>query len=423
MSEPPAENDQFDSRYARPPRFAPNPGVEKRSRFIVSRQVDLQREIRHRPSEIGWFEERLLAPRIPDGKKVVAFYCNMIPVEVALALDAVPVRLDCGNPALVQAGEEVLSGEVCPLAKSSYAAYLDPQGVPARADCVVVAGSCDAKRKLGEALSDYKPTFVLPLPPEQDYARYWKPTVAEFERLVEWLEERVGRSMKTSDLRRAVDLCRRRTRLVREIVDARSANPEALSYRDLIVVLQSSYPHYDLEEWLRRAAKVLAEVKGHVPARKRLRPRLVLTGAPILWPNMKPLNLIEECGADVVADTLCTGAQGFWDPVVGEEDGRSALLKSLAQRYVFATPCPCFVSGAKRLSLVLDLVDRHGADGVVHYGLRLCPLYDMETHRVSSVLKEKKVPFMVLRTDYSLEDTEQLRVRLEAFLETLGEPE
>ena len=30
---------------------------------------------------------------------------------------------------------------------------------------------------------------------------------------------------------------------------------------------------------------------------------------------------------------------------------------------------------------------------------------------------------MNMRTDYSLEDTEQLRVRLEAFLETVGEKE
>jgi benzoyl-CoA reductase/2-hydroxyglutaryl-CoA dehydratase subunit BcrC/BadD/HgdB len=159
-----------------------------------------------------------------------------------------------------------------------------------------------------------------------------------------------------------------------------------------------------------------------VPERPRLRPRLVLTGAPILWPNMKPLNLIEECGADVVADTLCSGVQGLADPVVVDERSRSGCLRALAQRYVFATPCPCFVSGAKRLSAVLDLVRAHAADGVIHYGLRLCQLFDMEVHRLSAVLRDRKVPFMNLRTDYSLEDTEQLRVRLEAFLETLGDP-
>jgi len=47
----------------------------------------------------------------------------------------------------------------------------------------------------------------------------------------------------------------------------------------------------------------------------------------------------------------------------------------------------------------------------------------MESYRLARVLKSKRIPFMSLRTDYSLEDTEQLRVRLEAFLETVGEKE
>jgi len=34
-------------------------------------------------------------------------------------------------------------------------------------------------------------------------------------------------------------------------------------------------------------------------------------------------------------------------------------------------------------------------------------------------MKERGISFLNVRTDYSLEDTEQLRVRIEAFLETL----
>ena len=150
---------------------------------------------------------------------------------------------------------------------------------------------------------------------------------------------------------------------------------------------------------------------------------MILTGAPILWPNFKPLNLIEESGADVVADTLCTGAQSFFDPVVIDEKSRGALMRALAARYLFASPCPCFISQGTRLSRVLELAEQFRADGVIHYGLRLCQLFDMETYRLSRVLKSKRVPFMVLRTDYSLEDTEQLRVRLEAFLETVATAE
>jgi len=148
---------------------------------------------------------------------------------------------------------------------------------------------------------------------------------------------------------------------------------------------------------------------------------MILTGAPMIWPNFKVLNLIEESGADVVADTLCCGAQSCCDPVVADERSRSALMRALAQRYVFASACPCFVSQATRISRVLELAGEHHAAGVINYSLRLCQLFDMETYRLSRVMRARKMPFMNLRTDYSLEDTEQLRVRLEAFLETVGE--
>jgi len=187
------------------------------------------------------------------------------------------------------------------------------------------------------------------------------------------------------------------------------------------VVIQASFAGVEPEEWLSQAGRVLDELRAFEPERRRLRPRLVLTGAPIIWPNFKPLNIIEECGADVVADTLCTGVQSRFDPVVYDESGRGALLRALALRHVFGSVCPCFISQGRRIARVLDLVEEFRADGVVNYALRLCQLFDMESYRLGRIMKERKIPFANMRTDYSLEDTEQLRVRLEAFLETLGE--
>jgi benzoyl-CoA reductase/2-hydroxyglutaryl-CoA dehydratase subunit BcrC/BadD/HgdB len=43
----------------------------------------------------------------------------------------------------------------------------------------------------------------------------------------------------------------------------------------------------------------------------------------------------------------------------------------------------------------------------------------VENYRVTKVLKARQIHHINIRTDYSLEDTEQLRIRIEAFLETL----
>ncbi len=413
---------QFDKRYTLPPYHAEDPGARKRARFIAAQQLEVQAGISHRPANIAWFEKRMDYASVPADKPLVGYFCNMVPTELIWAAGARPVRLDCGNAALVQPGEEVLSGEVCLVAKSSFGSFLDRESLANRCDALIVAASCDAKRKLGEVLADFKPTFTLALPPEQDAARYGKSAQAEVERLAEFLSARFGTISKGA-LLDAIEAGRKRTALVRKLQEARAANPAAISIRDFFLILQSSALGADLAEWAEQAQGALAEAEAYRPARRRIRARMVLTGAPILWPNFKPLNLIEESGADVVADTLCTGAQSFFDPVVTEEKSRGALMRALAARYLFASPCPCFISQGTRLSRVLELVEQFHADGVIHYGLRLCQLFDMESYRLSRVLKGKKIPFMNLRTDYSLEDTEQLRVRLEAFLETVGERE
>ena len=414
--------EQFDKRYKIEPRREPDPGARKRSAFVGRQQRELLADLAHRPSNIAWFEDRLENPA-DDSAPMVGFLCNMVPVELIHALGARPIRLGCGNPARVQPGEEILSGEICPLAKSSFAMFLDEESAASKVQAVVVPTSCDAKRKLGEVISDYKPTFMLNLPPEQDASVYGKQTGREISRLTDFLCDVLKRRFRKRALLHAIELGRKRTALVRELQQTRAAKPAALSVRDFFIVIQSSFGAIDLTEWLAQAARVLDEARAFEPKRRRLRPRMVLTGAPIIWPNFKPLNLIEESGADVVADTLCSGAQALFDPVVVDETSRSALMRALALRYIFASPCPCFVSQATRLSRVLDLVDEFKADGVISYGLRLCQLFDMEVYRLQRILKERRIPFMNLRTDYSLEDTEQLRVRLEAFLETVGDIE
>jgi benzoyl-CoA reductase/2-hydroxyglutaryl-CoA dehydratase subunit BcrC/BadD/HgdB len=414
-------DNQFDERYKLPAHHVDNPGVNKRARFIEDQQRRMQSEIKTRPANISWFEDLLAAPIAEEGRKLVGYFCNMVPPEMIRAMGALPVRLGCGNPAMVQPGEEVFSGEICPLAKASFATFMDEGSAANRCDALLVPTSCDAKRKLGEVLADFKPTFMLNLPPEQDAKRFGKFAAEEFSRMADFLAEQLGSKLRTGKLVQEIELVNRRALLARKLQEARAAKLASISIRDLLVVIQSSFTAVEMTRWLAEAEKVLAHIQGFDASRPRYRPRLVLTGAPIIWPNFKPLNLIEESGADVVADTLCSGVQAVFDPVVFSEKSRGALLRALAQRYVFGSPCPCFISQATRLSRVLDLVEEFKADGVLNYSLRLCQLFDMEAYRLSRIMREKKIPFMIMRTDYSLEDTEQLRVRLEAFLETIDE--
>jgi benzoyl-CoA reductase/2-hydroxyglutaryl-CoA dehydratase subunit BcrC/BadD/HgdB len=59
------------------------------------------------------------------------------------------------------------------------------------------------------------------------------------------------------------------------------------------------------------------------------------------------------------------------------------------------------------------------ADGVIHYGLSFCQPYGMEAFKVEKALKAAGLPMLAIETDYSMEDVEQLKTRVEAFVEMI----
>ncbi len=403
------------------PDFVENPGNLKRQKFIEDEQKRMQRELPQRPANIEYFENLLYHRKASSKPRPrVGYFCNMIPREVIWAMGADAVRLDCGNSAAAILGEEMFAGEICPLAKASFGMFMNPESPVHQCDALIMPTSCDAKRKMGEVLNDLKPVFMYNLPPEQNHARFAQQAYKETLRLIGFLKKHLKTRLSGKLLKQAVNVSRKQTALVRELQQFRIEKPRGLAPADLFLIIQSGmFQPADMDQWLYETEKVVAELKEFKDERKNLRPRLVLTGAPMVWPNFKVLNVLEECGADVVADTLCTGAQSCFDPIITGEHGKTALLRAITNKYVFASICPCFISQTTRLNRIKDLLETARADGVVNYSLRLCQLFDMETFRLEKTMKANKISFLNLRTDYSLEDTEQLRVRIEAFLETL----
>jgi benzoyl-CoA reductase/2-hydroxyglutaryl-CoA dehydratase subunit BcrC/BadD/HgdB len=56
-------------------------------------------------------------------------------------------------------------------------------------------------------------------------------------------------------------------------------------------------------------------------------------------------------------------------------------------------------------------------DGVIHYALSFCQPYAIEAVKVEKALKAAGIPMLNIETDYSMEDVEQLKTRIEAFVE------
>ncbi len=131
--------------------------------------------------------------------------------------------------------------------------------------------------------------------------------------------------------------------------------------------------------------------------------------------NSKVPEIIEDRGGMIVAEESCTGTRSFWDPV--DEDKEP--MPGLAERYI-KIPCSCMSPNDRRVDNILELAKEFNIDGVVYYTLQFCHGYNIEKHKVQQALKKAGIPMLFIETDYSRSDVEQIKLRVDAFMEMLS---
>lgn len=159
--------------------------------------------------------------------------------------------------------------------------------------------------------------------------------------------------------------------------------------------------------------------RGHRPMHHRSRPRIYLAGSPLTFPNYKLSYLLEGLGGQVVGDETCMAGKLLYDPVVPDESSTDGILRALAARYLCACTCPVFEGTEDRTGFLREKLQQCGAEGVVYHVLRGCSPYDFELSQIERLAGELDIPLIRVETDFSSEDAEQVRIRLEAFVELI----
>ena len=71
-----------------------------------------------------------------------------------------------------------------------------------------------------------------------------------------------------------------------------------------------------------------------------------------------------------------------------------------------------------RIDLLEEMITEFSIDGVVDLTWQACHTYNIEAWQIRQLVSDRfGLPYLHIETDYSTSDTEQLRVRIEAFLE------
>ena len=358
------------------------------------------------------------------GGKVFGTFCVFVPDEIVVACGGAVTGLCGGSQFWVPDGEKVLPSAMCPLIKASLGAHFG-KTCPyfSVADVYVGETTCDGKKKAYEILGADKQTYVMDMPQmkrPQDIEK-WTGEIAAFAAEVERI---TGRTLTAEALADAIKLINEKRRALARVYEARKAtNCIPISGKDALLMTQIAF-FDDLARCAEMANKLADELEQRVADGVSVFPagtkRILVTGTPLAIPNWKLHHIIETSGAAVVCEEMCTGTRYFENLVDESATTLEGQFQALSERYM-KNNCACFTPNPGRVADIVRLAKEYQVDGVIDANLKFCTLYDVEKSSVAEALEAEGIPVLGLETDYTDNDAGQLRTRIQAFVEMLGE--
>ncbi len=358
-----------------------------------------------------------------EGKKVVGCLCSYSPKELIHAAHAIPVGLCGSTQGPIAKAEEVLSVDQCPKVKATYGRAISGScPLFHLADCIISETTCDGRKKMYELLEREKPMYVMDLPQKPDSEAALDHWVAEVKAAKRFLEQQLDVKITDDDLRRGIDLENRMRRAKTNIFNVLKHHPSPISGLDFTKIMTKLNYSADYEAYIDALDKFYSELNEHIANEDFVcdtdRPRILWTGLGNSLGCSKVLEIVEESGGIVVCSEGCGGVTRTEDLI--ELGANEDPIEAIAKRYLRVT-CACMTPNNQRFYDLERLAAEFMVDGVIDLAWQFCQPFEIESYRVRELVTQKlNLPFLHVVTDYSQSDTEQLRVRIEGFLEQIN---
>ncbi|UCE97771.1 MAG: 2-hydroxyacyl-CoA dehydratase [Dehalococcoidia bacterium] len=364
-----------------------------------------------------------------SGNKLVGYFCPYGTEEMILAANLIPIRLAFGGDSeSISAGEAFLKGHSCPYACSSIGnKKLSINDYYNSLDGVCIAQTYDSMKILGDYYQNYfkLPVFPLGLPRTHNALRSKSHAFDYFKNELKLLQTRLGGfSGKTATdfkMHQAINLCNRIRDKLLFLYKLPQDRNTPIEWRQILKITQAGF--------LLDRADYLKELEGIEKALRNKssdkglddkRSRLMIVGSLIGIGDEKILDIIEQTGGNIVADCVCTGSM-FLRKKVPTFGILSAPIDGLTERYLYNVPCPFMIDKSRRLSRIVKTAKDYRVHGMVYYNLRSNETWRSEFKAIKDVLyRNLSIPTLLIETDYSSEDKEEITEKVKSFLKLVG---
>lgn len=237
--------------------------------------------------------------------------------------------------------------------------------------------------------------------------------------VLDTLHDRFGIDTSDEAIMKAIEEHNELCRIITEIGEFRKQeNPVITGHEfQLIQLVSLTCPKYLI---IPKLKEVLEDLKTRKPDEKNpYRIRVVLAGGENDDPDFT--NLIEECGALVVADRHCYGSLPGREEIEVKEG--ETPLRAIARHYLEFNECPRFMEQhvmRGRKQYLADLVNEYHADGIIIDQMKFCEYWSYErTIDTLTLPRDFDIPVCSIEKEYVNTAVGQLRTRFQAFIESV----
>ncbi len=348
------------------------------------------------------------------GGKVFGWLCTYVPEEILHAAGILPIRIiGYSHEADLDDGTALLYINNCSFSRSCL--QLGLEGEYDFLDGAMGGSTCDGARRLFDIWRQYIGTpfhHVLTVPrkyTERAHQLYYQ----EVLKFKAHLEEHLGFEISEEAITESVHLYNRSRQLLKQLYELRKRHRPPISGAETMEVLNAAYrmPKELFNEWL---SELLAEL-GSSERAFSARARVMINGSVLTNPEF--IKSIEDQGALVVTDELCTSTRYWGDEVILDQG--YPILEAISRRYLNNFPCARMYPSDVRFDRIVEFAREYRVDGVISQIVRFCVPYSHDLPLLTERLAAEGIPTLPLDVEYGSSGSGQVATRVQAFLEML----
>jgi benzoyl-CoA reductase subunit C len=344
------------------------------------------------------------------GGKIVGTLCCSIPEEIIHAAGMLPVRL-LGEHEPTTEADLHLPTNLCPYCKSWFDQLL--KGKYNYLDGMVIPNVCNIiKASYGFSKYLLKLQYVrfvdVPQRISSEGVEFFAKNLMDFKKS---LEEFSGKSISDKALRYSIDIYNENRTLLEKMYTLRKKFPSVLkgSQAQSVVISSMLMPK---EEHNLLLTRLIKDIEKTTPATGK---GVNLFISASILDDIEFLELIEECGGNVVTDDMPMGSRYFY----GLVDSKDDPIHALAERYLTKIACPRKMLPAERLAFSVSRMENAHINGTIIHSMRACDPHLYEYPLLRQEMEKQGLPVLFFRGEETATEREQQKTDIEAFIEML----